>query len=70
MVQGLHHRVAASFQSWCTGFWNNGAFGRRCLGRILETHPGEDGIIRVVTVRTAAGIFKRALKVMCSVYRR
>lgn len=32
---------------------HNGAFGRRCLGRILETHPGEDGIIRVVTVGTA-----------------
>ncbi|XP_066596562.1 uncharacterized protein [Prorops nasuta] len=35
------------------------------LGRILETHPGEDGIVRVVTVKTTKGIFKRNAKVIC-----
>lgn len=29
------------------------------IGRIIETHPGADGIIRVVTVRTKQGIFER-----------
>lgn len=29
------------------------------LGRIIDTHPGADGCIRVVTVRTAYGIYKR-----------
>ncbi|XP_062713798.1 uncharacterized protein LOC109415410 [Aedes albopictus] len=30
------------------------------LGRIIDTHPGKDGIIRVVTVRTSSGIYRRA----------
>ncbi|XP_033229613.1 uncharacterized protein LOC117181156 [Belonocnema kinseyi] len=32
------------------------------LGRVLETHSGEDGIVRVVTLKTEKGIFKRGLK--------
>lgn len=28
-------------------------------GRIVEIHPGDDGAVRVVTVRTAANDFKR-----------
>lgn len=32
------------------------------LGRIVEVHPGNDGIVRVVSVRTKSGIFKRNLK--------
>lgn len=35
------------------------------LGRVIETHPGEDGIVRVVTVRTASGVVKRAVKKVC-----
>ncbi|XP_024874478.1 uncharacterized protein LOC112460239, partial [Temnothorax curvispinosus] len=31
------------------------------LGRITETHPGADGIIRVVTIKTSHGLTKRAL---------
>lgn len=31
------------------------------MGRIVETHPGTDGLIRVVTVRTSSGLFKRAI---------
>lgn len=29
------------------------------LGRITETHPGEDGNVRVVTVKTSTGSYKR-----------
>ncbi|XP_076247789.1 uncharacterized protein LOC143187453 [Calliopsis andreniformis] len=32
------------------------------LGRIMELHPGEDKIIRVVSVRTPLGIYKRSVK--------
>jgi len=31
------------------------------MGRIQETHPGEDGVVRVATVRTAKGIYKRPI---------
>lgn len=30
-------------------------------GRIVATHPGEDGAVRVVTVKTATSEFKRAI---------
>lgn len=29
------------------------------LGRVVNVHPGQDGIIRVASVKTASGIFKR-----------
>ncbi|XP_051157423.1 uncharacterized protein LOC127279231 [Leptopilina boulardi] len=32
------------------------------LGRIINTHPGADGIIRVVTVKTSSGEYKRSIK--------
>lgn len=35
---------------------------RWALGRIVATHPGPDGIVRVVTVRCQTGTYKRALK--------
>ena len=28
------------------------------LGRVMEVHPGEDGIVRVVTVQTSKGTYK------------
>lgn len=30
------------------------------LGRIIKVHPGDDGVVRVVTVRTSSGTYKRA----------
>ena len=31
------------------------------LARVIEVHPGHDGIVRVVTVRTAKGEYKRPI---------
>lgn len=30
------------------------------MGRVVEVHPGTDGIVRAATVRTAGGVFRRA----------
>ncbi|XP_062703976.1 uncharacterized protein LOC134286381 [Aedes albopictus] len=35
------------------------------MGRIQEMHPGEDGVTRVVTVRTSTGSLKRPLVKLC-----
>lgn len=35
------------------------------LGRIEEVHPGNDGQIRVVTLKTPNGIMKRAISKLC-----
>ena len=29
------------------------------LARVVEVHPGSDGLVRVVTIRTSAGVYKR-----------
>lgn len=31
------------------------------IGRVIETHPGADGLVRVATVKTSSGVFKRAV---------
>jgi hypothetical protein len=31
------------------------------LGRIIQLHPGKDGITRVVSIKTTSGILKRAV---------
>lgn len=36
------------------------------LGGILETHPGGDGSVRVVTVKTSSGEVKPAVQKVCS----
>lgn len=35
------------------------------LARIIQLHPGKDGVARVATVKTAQGIFKRPLVKLC-----
>lgn len=35
------------------------------LGRIIETHPGEDNLVRVVTVCTKGGNYKRCVSKIC-----
>ena len=37
------------------------------LGRILYTHPGQDGLVRTVTVRTQHGEYKRPITKLCLV---
>ena len=29
------------------------------LGRVTEVYPGQDGLVRVVSVKTARGIYRR-----------
>ena len=33
--------------------------GKWCLGRVTRTMPGDDGIVRVVELRTASGVYTR-----------
>ncbi|XP_065082000.1 uncharacterized protein LOC135704456 [Ochlerotatus camptorhynchus] len=35
------------------------------LGRIVTTHPGQDEIVRVVTIRTNTGEYRRAISKIC-----
>ena len=35
------------------------------LGRIVSTHPGQDGLVRAVTVRTQHGEYKRPIAKLC-----
>lgn len=35
------------------------------LGRITEIHPGNDGLVRTVTIRTQTGVIKRTLPKIC-----
>ena len=35
------------------------------LGRIDEIHPGKDGVVRVVTVKTSTGTYQRPLSKVC-----
>lgn len=35
------------------------------MGRVVDVHPGKDGIVRVATVQTKNGLFKRATRRLC-----
>ncbi|KAJ8940626.1 hypothetical protein NQ318_004550 [Aromia moschata] len=34
------------------------------VGRVLETHPGSDNVVRVVTLKTALGTLKRPVTLL------
>lgn len=36
------------------------------LGSVEELYPGDDGLVRVVTIHTPTGNYKRAVKKMCA----
>lgn len=35
------------------------------LGRIIELHPGDDELVRVVTIKTKNGVYKRSVAKIC-----
>lgn len=35
------------------------------LGRIINVHPGKDGLIRIVDVKTSTGTYQRPLSKIC-----
>lgn len=35
------------------------------LGRVIEIHPDDEGTVRVVSLRTAKGVMKRAAARLC-----
>nr|CAH7757847.1 unnamed protein product [Callosobruchus chinensis] len=35
------------------------------MARVIDVHPGEDGIVRIVSLRTSKGIIKRAVATIC-----
>ncbi|GJQ70631.1 hypothetical protein Trydic_g23021 [Trypoxylus dichotomus] len=35
------------------------------IGRVIASHPGSDGLVRVVSVRTTNGVVKRAVQKIC-----
>lgn len=35
------------------------------IGRIIDVHPGADNLVRVATVRTSKGIYKRSVSKLC-----
>mgnify|MGYP002804517171 CR=1 FL=1 len=42
--------------------------GKWQTGRILQVFPGDDGIVRNVEVKTAAGTYKRPVTKVCVIY--
>lgn len=41
------------------------AYSQWLLERILHVHPGDDGVVRAATIKTATGEIKRAAKHLC-----
>ena len=36
-----------------------------CLGRVIGVHPGSDQVVRVVTIKTSKGTYKRPVSRVC-----
>lgn len=71
LAEGVSERIAAANQvedfehQHCLkyhGLVKGGSPLQWALGRIVALHPGQDGIVRVVTVKTKSGEFKRPVK--------
>lgn len=35
------------------------------LGKIIDTHPGNDNMVRVVSIKTATNVIKRSVVKVC-----
>ncbi|KAH8320335.1 hypothetical protein KR074_009866, partial [Drosophila pseudoananassae] len=35
------------------------------MARIIDLHPGEDGLVRVASLKTVSGTYKRSLSKLC-----
>ena len=42
--------------------------GKWVLGKIIDTHPGKDDKVRVVSIKTVTGIFKRPITKVCPLF--
>ncbi|XP_023247411.1 uncharacterized protein LOC111643569 [Copidosoma floridanum] len=38
------------------------------MGRVVEVHPGDDGVVRVVSVKTEKGVYLRNTKTLCPLF--
>ncbi len=43
--------------------WRYGRYQRRFrpLARVIDVHPGHDGLVRVATIKTSNGVYKRPI---------
>ncbi|XP_077301766.1 uncharacterized protein LOC143922414 [Arctopsyche grandis] len=70
MVTGVHHTPSTTSPPRCQGGaklaagrpsgGSGGSGGSWPMGRVTQVHPGHDGAVRVVTLRTQKGVIKRA----------
>lgn len=37
------------------------------IGKVIDVHPGADGEVRVVTIKTSNGQYKRSMRDVCPI---
>ena len=46
---------------------SNSARGNWPLARVVAVHPGNDGVVRVVDVKTKDGVYRRPVAKLCRI---